>query len=90
MSDLDRREFAALAALGLLGAPAAADEPKTPTLPDAALDALIARCGKHLDDADRKALRGRLASTSVGSIARAMKLDWRDEPAFVYPPAPEE
>jgi hypothetical protein len=90
MSDLDRREFAALAALGLIGAPADADEPKTPTLADAALDALLARCGKHLDDADRRALRARLNGLRVGDIARAMKLDWRDEPAFIYPPAPEE
>ncbi|NBO90705.1 MAG: hypothetical protein EBV06_00065 [Planctomycetia bacterium] len=89
MSAMDRREFAALAALGLVG-PALADEATSPTMTGAALDSLIARCGKHLDEADRKALSARLALNTLGAISRSVKLDWRDEPAFVYPPAPEE
>jgi hypothetical protein len=88
--DLGRRDFAATlaVALGLGHVPTveAADEP---TLSDAAFDALIARCGKHLDEADRKALRGRLRGASVGGLARLLKLDWRDEPASVYFPETE-
>lgn len=87
MSEIDRRDFtAALAvALGLGHGPAEA----APSPADAALDALVARCGKHLDEADRKALRGRLRGLSIGGLSRLMKLDWRDEPASVYSPGAE-
>ncbi|MFQ3649851.1 MAG: hypothetical protein SNJ75_05910 [Gemmataceae bacterium] len=97
---MDRREFAALAALGLLGprlvpqadaepAPPADDE-KLPALPEALLAQLLARCGDHLSPADRKALRARLAGSRLGTLAGSLKLDWRDEPAFVYSPDVQE
>jgi hypothetical protein len=88
--EIDRRDFATTLAVALgLGHVPTVDAAETPTLGDAAFDALIARCGKHLDEADRKALRGRLRGASVGGLARRLKLDWRDEPASVYSPEPE-
>ena len=93
---MDRREFAALASLGLLTTaattePAEGQEEKPlPKLSEALLDQLLARCGKHLSEADRKSLRARLAGASVGNLANGLKLDWRDEPAFIYPPSVEE
>jgi hypothetical protein len=93
---MDRREFAALAALGLVGTELASssadaqEEKPLPRLGEALFDQLLARCGKHLSEADRKALRTRLAGASVGNLAAGLKLDWRDEPAFVYPPSVEE
>jgi hypothetical protein len=93
---MDRREFATLASLGLIATaasnqPAEAQEEKPlPKMSEALLDQLLARCGKHLSEADRKLLRAILARTSVGNLASGLKLDWRDEPAFVYPPSVEE
>lgn len=92
MSEMDRRDFAAAFAvavgLGSSGESEAADE-RAPSLAEALYALLIARCGKHLDEADRKALRARLFGSSVGSLTRSLKLDWRDEPAFVYVPESE-
>jgi hypothetical protein len=97
---MDRREFAALAALGLVEVPVAeaggnveamADEDTAlPRLGEAQYQAVLARCGKHLDEADRKLLRARLARASLGGLAESLKLDWRDEPAFVYSATVEE
>lgn len=89
MPDLDRRQLAAaLAGLTFVGGlPAQADDrPKVPREHEALLDLLVARCGKHLDDADRAALRERLRFSDSGALARSLKLDWQDEPAFVYSP----
>jgi hypothetical protein len=89
MPDLDRRQLAAaLAGLTFIGGlPVRADDKaKVPTAGEALLDLLVARCGKHFDDADRAALGQRLRFSESGVLARTLKLDWQDEPAFVYSP----
>jgi hypothetical protein len=94
---MDRREFATLAALGLVALPVseqaealAQEAGSLPELGEAHYQAILARCGQHLSEADRKQVRARLAGASVGRLAESLKLDWRDEPAFVYPPAVED
>ncbi len=91
MDEIDRRGFTAAALALAAAAPAGAADEK-PIDPNAALaDLVIARLGKHLDEAGRKALRSRMAGRlGTGDlIRRAMKLTWQDEPATAYHPEGE-